>query len=51
MWLQLAEKSGCGSKLHHRDVVRLALQRLERDLSNGRDEEILTDLQREIRKS
>src|SRR5262249_16846550 len=32
LWLRLAEK-GFGSKLHHRDVVGVALRRLERDLN------------------
>jgi amino acid transporter len=36
LWLRLTEESGVGAKLHHRDVVGIALKRLEEDL-NGND--------------
>ncbi len=32
IWLRLTEQEGVGSKLHHRDVVGVALQRLEEEL-------------------
>jgi len=47
LWLQLSER--LGSKLHHRDVVGVALRRLERDLL-ARREEVIEDLSRELRK-
>jgi amino acid transporter len=47
LWLQLQESFG--SKLHHRDVVGVALARLQRDLSAGRKDEVLKDLDSELR--
>ena len=50
LWLQLSEKAGFGSKLHHRDVVGVALRRLERDLQGERRTEVVEDLKRELPK-
>jgi hypothetical protein len=49
LWLKLTENFG--SRLHHRDVVGVALRRLERDLDGARKDEVLKDLEGEIRKS
>jgi len=49
IWLQLSEKFG--SKLHHRDVVGVALRRLEKDLADDRRTDALEDLGRELRKN
>ena len=49
LWLRLAEQGGFGAKLHHRDVVGVALRRLERDLESNRDQ-VIQDLSRELRK-
>ncbi|MDQ2948933.1 MAG: APC family permease [Acidobacteriota bacterium] len=49
MWLHLSA-GGFGSKLHHRDVVGVALRRLKRDLSSDRRDEALVDLKAELRK-
>ena len=49
LWLHLTA-TGFGSKLHHRDVVGVALRRLERDLESGRRDEALSDLNHELRK-
>lgn len=46
LWLELSEK-GPGHKLHHRDVVRVALRRLEADLRAGRTEEVLAEIARQ----
>jgi nucleotide-binding universal stress UspA family protein len=46
LWLQLTQK-GLGHKLHHRDVVRVALRRLESDLGSERSRDILEELQKE----
>jgi hypothetical protein len=35
LWLQLSEDQQVGSKLHHRDVVGLALERLEREFGSA----------------
>lgn len=51
IWLSLTEKAGLGSKLHHRDVVGVALQRLERDLDGGDRSEVIQEIQREMRKT
>src|SRR5574341_646172 len=49
LWLGLADQGGFGAKLHHRDVVGVALRRLEKDLSNERNAEVVEELKREIR--
>jgi len=49
VWLTLSDKV-FGSSLHHRDVLGVALRRLERDLSDGvRRDEALEDIRRELR--
>jgi amino acid transporter/nucleotide-binding universal stress UspA family protein len=47
LWRELTEM-GPGSKLHHRDVVGVALRRLDRELHSGRGRELLDDVMREI---
>jgi hypothetical protein len=47
LWLELAAK-GPGAKLHHRDIVGVALRRMQRDLEAGRGEEIVADIMREV---
>jgi amino acid transporter len=51
IWLSLSGEENLGSKLHHRDVVGLALRRLADDLDTGDRERVLEDLQKELRKS
>ena len=46
IWLRLQDKFG--ARLHHRDVVGVALRRLERDLENERTQDVLKDLEREL---
>jgi amino acid transporter len=46
IWLRLQARFG--AKLHHRDVVGVALRRLERDLENDRNQDVLNDLEREL---
>jgi nucleotide-binding universal stress UspA family protein len=48
LWLKLQGKYG--ARLHHRDVIGVALRRLEKDLENDRHAEVLDDLERELRK-
>jgi hypothetical protein len=48
IWLGLQE--AFGARLHHRDVVGVALSRLQKDLESGRREEALGDLEKELRK-
>ena len=47
LWRELGEQ-GPGSKLHHRDVVRVALRRLDRDLHSPRANEVLAELNQEL---
>jgi len=48
LWLGLTEEV-FGSKLHHRDVLGVALRRLEKDLGDGvRREEAIADLRKEL---
>jgi hypothetical protein len=49
LWLALSERAGVGSKLHHRDVVGLALRRLEKELSSEERQQVIEDLKRELR--
>jgi amino acid transporter len=49
LWLRLQE--AFGARLHHRDVIGVALSRLQKDLESGRREEALSDLEKELRKS
>ncbi|HTY64332.1 MAG TPA: APC family permease [Acidobacteriota bacterium] len=43
LWLELSGK-GLGHKLHHRDVVRVALQRLQSDMRSEHEKEVIRDL-------
>ncbi|MBI4873791.1 MAG: APC family permease [Acidobacteria bacterium] len=47
LWLDLSER-GFGHKLHHRDLVRVALRRLDADLHSDRSPAVLEDLSREV---
>ena len=49
LWLNLSSEDALGSKLHHRDVVGLALRRLEKQLSGGERDEVLRQLAEELR--
>ncbi len=48
LWLRLQENFG--SKLHHRDVVGLALRRLQKDIEGQRRDEVLEDLDKDLPK-
>jgi amino acid transporter len=48
LWLDLTEREAFGSRLHHRDVVGLALRRLQRDLSGNRHEEVIDELRHDL---
>jgi len=45
IWLRLTEQEAVGSKLHHRDVVGVALQRLEEELSSAERPRILEQVE------
>jgi nucleotide-binding universal stress UspA family protein len=46
LWLTLSSK-GLGHKLHHRDVVRVALRRLESSLNSEHEKEVLEQVRQE----
>jgi amino acid transporter len=50
LWLRLSDDECAGSKLHHRDIVGLALRRLEKDLAAGNRDQVLGDLNDEMHK-
>jgi amino acid transporter len=47
LWLELSEKY-TGSKLHHRDIVGVALRRMREQLQSGGHEEVVRDVFGEI---
>jgi amino acid transporter len=49
LWLKLSEDETVGAKLHHRDVVGVALRRLEQELEGGRRPDVLEALKRDLR--
>lgn len=51
IWLELTESPGLGSRLHHRDIVGVALRRLQNDLREDRRSSAVEDLLRDIRRS
>jgi amino acid transporter len=51
LWLRLAASDALGSRLHHRDVVGVALRRLQKDLTNEGHTQVIGEIQKELRKS
>ena len=47
LWLELSGK-GPGSKLHHRDIIGVALRRMEAELHSERSPEVIDDVLREV---
>jgi len=47
LWLEISSK-GPGSKLHHRDIVGVALRRMQEALDSGHADEVVADVMREI---
>lgn len=50
LWLRLTAERNVGSRLHHRDVVGLALQNLERELNSSRRADVLAEAEKLARK-
>jgi amino acid transporter/nucleotide-binding universal stress UspA family protein len=50
MWLRLSGEEYFGAKLHHRDVMGVALRLLERDLEGERQAEVIEEMRRELGK-
>ena len=51
LWLRLAASDALGSRLHHRDVVGVALRRLQKDLADEGHDQVIGEIQKELRKS
>jgi len=51
IWLKLSCAEQMGAKLHHRDVVGLALRRLQKDLASEDRNGVVSDLEKELRRS
>jgi hypothetical protein len=47
MWLEVSDKYA-GSKVHHRDIVGVALRRMQKDLQSGDREEVVGDILEEL---
>jgi amino acid transporter len=50
LWLKLSDMKEIGSRLHHRDVVGVALRRLQKDLTGPNADQVVHDIERELRK-
>jgi amino acid transporter len=48
LWLEVSSM-GPGSKLHHRDIIGVALRRMRAELQSDRKHEVLEDIMREVR--
>ncbi len=49
LWLKLTRDESMGAKLHHRDVVGMALRRLELEISSADHDKVLEELKRDLR--
>jgi hypothetical protein len=49
IWLKLSETE-LGSRLHHRDIVGVALRRLQKDLTKAERNGVIQDIQKELHK-
>jgi amino acid transporter len=47
LWLRFSENVG-GKELHHHDVVHFALEEVQKELEEGRDEEVITRLRNHL---
>jgi hypothetical protein len=47
LWLEIGDKY-CGSKLHHRDIVGVALRRMREQLGSQERDEVVHDIIEEI---
>ena len=47
LWLDLSSR-GPGARLHHRDVIGVALRRMNAELNSARAQEVLDDIMREV---
>jgi hypothetical protein len=50
VWLKLSQSETLGARLHHRDVVGMALRRLQSDLSGDENPGVVEAIRKELRK-
>jgi amino acid transporter len=50
IWLKLSQSETLGARLHHRDVVGMALRRLQSDLSGDENPGVVEAIRKELRK-
>ncbi len=50
IWLKLSQTESLGSRLHHRDVVGVALRRLHGQLSSEENQSVIDAIRKELRK-
>ncbi|MEO8663424.1 MAG: APC family permease, partial [Bryobacteraceae bacterium] len=50
LWLKLSDIDSVGSRLHHRDIVGTALRRLEKDFTGPNRDDVVSEIQKELRK-
>lgn len=50
LWLRLSANDRLGSRLHHRDIVGLALRRLRSDLGDDQRDRVISDLEKDLRR-
>jgi hypothetical protein len=50
IWLKLSKTESLGSRLHHRDVVGVALRRLHGQLSGEENQSVIDAIRKELRK-
>jgi hypothetical protein len=50
IWLKLSQTESLGSRLHHRDVVGVALRRLQGQLSGEQKQDVVDAIRKELRK-
>lgn len=48
LWLELSEHQELGSRLHHRDVVGVALRRLQREMQDHNGEQLISEIRSEL---
>jgi hypothetical protein len=50
IWLDLSGSESLGSRLHHRDIVGVALRRLRKEMETGTREGVIEEIHKELRK-
>ncbi len=50
IWQELADRPGVGGRLHHRDIVSVALRRFEQQLHSKQYTDVVADVERELRR-